>query len=94
MNVFALVWKQGRLGVKIPDESKFKTLLAKEGAEPWKAGDRVISQWILLPVPFHHNTAALKKYVTLAHRLAILSLHEASLKSTQKKTPKKTTQGK
>jgi len=40
-NVFALVWKHGRLGVKLPDEKDFGALIKKSGAEPWKAGPMV-----------------------------------------------------
>ena len=39
-NVFALVWKKGRLGVKLPDVSAFDKLIAEKGAAPWKIGPK------------------------------------------------------
>lgn len=38
--VFALVWKYGRIGFKIPVEDKYNSLMKISGSEPWKAGAR------------------------------------------------------
>jgi hypothetical protein len=35
-NVFALVWKHGRIGVKLPEENLYEKLMSSLGAEPWK----------------------------------------------------------
>lgn len=69
-NIFALVWKTGRLGVKITDPALFAELMAKNGAEPWTAGDRTMSNWILLPESFHRRADLLTEWVTVAHGLA------------------------
>ena len=37
-NVFALVWKHGRIGVKLPDAADYAALMKLAGSEPWKAG--------------------------------------------------------
>ena len=37
-NVFALVWKHGRIGVKLTDSKTYDSLMEIKGSEPWKAG--------------------------------------------------------
>ena len=66
-NVFALVWKQGRIGVKLPDEKSYETLMKTAGAAPWKAGPMQMSHWVLVPESFHDKSAEIKKWATLAH---------------------------
>lgn len=69
-NVFGLIWKTGRIGVKIPDPGLFRELMAKTGSAPWTAGDRTMSNWILVPESFHRRKDLLKEWVTVAHGLA------------------------
>jgi len=68
-NVFGLVWKHGRLGVKLPDEGVYRSLMEREGAEPWKAGPMKMAHWVLVPESFHAKDAELKKWVRTAHGL-------------------------
>jgi TfoX/Sxy family transcriptional regulator of competence genes len=68
-NVFALVWKHGRIGVKLPDESAYEALMGLKGAEPWKAGPMKMSHWVLVPESFHKKPADLKKWAKQAHKL-------------------------
>src|SRR5262249_32670580 len=44
--MFALVLKEGRIGLKLPDD-QLAGLRALPGADPWKAGDMVMRQWLL-----------------------------------------------
>jgi TfoX/Sxy family transcriptional regulator of competence genes len=66
-NVFALVWKHGRIGLKLPDESSFAGLMKLPGAEPWKAGPMTMAHWVLVPAAFHVKTSELKKWALKAH---------------------------
>jgi TfoX/Sxy family transcriptional regulator of competence genes len=68
-NVFALVWKHGRIGVKLPDSEQYETLMKVKGSEPWKAGPMQMSHWVLVPESFHGKSAELKKWVAKAHTL-------------------------
>lgn len=68
-NVFALVWKHGRIGYKLPDAAIYDELMAKTGAEPWKAGPKQMAHWVLVPESFHTKPAELKKWATKAHGL-------------------------
>jgi len=68
-HVFALVWKHGRIGVKLPDDQVYESLMGIKGAEPWKAGTRTMAHWVLVPESYHARSADLKKWVTKAHAL-------------------------
>lgn len=68
-NVFALVWKHGRIGVKLPDETQYQALMKTKGADPWKAGPMQMAHWVLVPESFHSKPTELKKWTTKAHDL-------------------------
>ena len=68
-NVFAIVWKHGRIGFKLPDATPYQTLLDIKGAEPWKAGAMQMSHWVLVPESFHSKPTELRKWAALAHDL-------------------------
>jgi TfoX/Sxy family transcriptional regulator of competence genes len=68
-NVFALVWKHGRLGVKLPDPAAYDSLMALKGSEPWKAGPMKMAHWVLVPESFHAKPEEVKRWLAKAHRL-------------------------
>lgn len=68
-NVFALVWKHGRIGVKLPESAQYETLMDMTGSEPWKAGPMQMAHWVFVPETFHSKPAELKKWTTKAHDL-------------------------
>jgi TfoX/Sxy family transcriptional regulator of competence genes len=70
-NIFGLVWKEGRLGVRLTDEVKQAEALAVPGAAPWKAGPMVMRHWVLLPPDWHKKPAVLKQWARLAYELAL-----------------------
>ena len=57
--IFALVWPEGRLGVKLPEPALHAALLAQAGAAPWRVKGRTMSTWVLLPKAFHADPARL-----------------------------------
>src|SRR5262245_14434782 len=69
-NIFALVWKHGRLGVKLPDSAQHDALMAEAGAEPWKPGATAMLHWVLMPPAFHVAPDKLAHWVGRAHALA------------------------
>lgn len=85
-NVFALVWKHGRIGLKLPDESSYESLMATKGAEPWKAGPMNMSHWVLVPESFHKKSADLKRWAVLAHKQCSV-LEKKTQKATIGKKP-------
>ncbi len=72
--IFGLIWKTGRLGVRLPDEAQFKQLMAYDGSEPWqvydKPGAKPMAHWVLVPEAFHDDTADLAQWIGLAYQLA------------------------
>lgn len=68
--IFGLVWKEGRIGLKMPDPALYKQLHQLPGAAPWVAGDRTMSHWLLVPPSFHDDTQELAVWVAHAHKQA------------------------
>lgn len=66
-NVFALVWKHGRIGLKLPDDASYSELIGVTGSEPWKAGPMKMAHWVLVPESFHTKLTHLKSWATKAH---------------------------
>lgn len=90
-NVFALVWKHGRIGVKLPEESQYNSLMGVSGAEPWKAGPMQMAHWVLVPESFHGKGAELKKWASKAHDLCSKLEKKAKKPAAGKTTAKKKT---
>ena len=69
--VFALVWKQGRIGLKLPEPAHLNALMAVPGADPWviKKGRKqmTVGSWVLLPPGFR----PLSRWAAMAHAHAL-----------------------
>lgn len=90
--VFGLVWKEGRIGVRLPEEASFEKLMALSGSVPWKAGAMTMSHWVLVPPSMHKESAKLSKWLGTAHSLALTAPKKAPPKkkaTTTKPTPKR-----
>jgi TfoX/Sxy family transcriptional regulator of competence genes len=70
-NVFGLVWKGGRIGVRLPDDSTYNKLMSQTGAAPWKAGKMTMKHWVFVPEGMHQNRASLRKWLKIGHGLAM-----------------------
>ncbi len=66
--IFALIWKTGRIGVRLTDETAYAELLALEGAEPWGAGPKQMAHWVLVPEAFHDGDEACEAWVRRAYQ--------------------------
>lgn len=94
-NVFALVWKEGRIAVRLPEAEAFESLMGMKGAAPWKAGVMTMSHWVMVPQSMHDkgsDGATLKKWVAKAHSLAMSQVKpaaksKANAKATTKAKP-------
>ncbi|MEZ4448925.1 MAG: TfoX/Sxy family protein [Nannocystaceae bacterium] len=89
--IFALLWKTERIGVKITDAAAFERLMAAPGSEPWRAGPKAMAHWVLTPPSFHEDLAALEPWVRLAYGLAREAptrSSSAAAKSTSSATPR------
>ena len=70
-NIFGLVWKEGRLGLRLTDEERQKEVLGLVGAGPWKAGPMIMRHWVLVPPEWHKKPALLKQWARVAFELAL-----------------------
>jgi TfoX/Sxy family transcriptional regulator of competence genes len=69
-NLFGLVLKEGRLGLRLTQEASRDALLAQAGAEAWDEGNRAMRFWVLLPRALHSRPARLKVWARQAWQQA------------------------
>jgi TfoX/Sxy family transcriptional regulator of competence genes len=67
--IFAMVWKTGRIAVKLTDPARHQALLAQKGAEPWSPGGMKMTAWLLVP-PKLETPKALLPWLREAHAMA------------------------
>jgi len=67
--MFGMVWKTGRIAVKLTDPISYATLMALEGAEPWVAHTKM-AHWVLLPPGAETSASLLSDWVGRAYNLA------------------------
>lgn len=68
-NIFALVWKEGRLGLKFPCEEEFDSRISRDGSARWAPGGRTTKHWVLLPDSVVTDAGELQEWVQMAHSL-------------------------
>jgi len=68
--IFGLVWKAGRIGLRLPEPAAFEELMAREGTAPWTAGPKTMSNWVLVPEAFHSDPGTLRAWAERAHQMA------------------------
>lgn len=68
--MFALIWKTGRIGVKLKDAAAYGELRGTKGSDPWNAGPKEMANWVLVPASYREGTKALTRWVERAYRLA------------------------
>ena len=69
--LFALVSRQARVVVRLPDVAAQDELLAVDGAEPWQIGNKApMRGWIQLPEAFHDDEESLALWLNRAWALA------------------------
>jgi TfoX/Sxy family transcriptional regulator of competence genes len=75
--IFAVVWREGRIGLKLPD-ALANAMRALPGAAAWKLGDMVMRQWALVPETLHDDSQALAGWVEQAHAAALTLAQSSS----------------
>ena len=83
-SIFALVWKLGRIGVRLPVPELYSALMDRKGSAPWKAGDMTMAHWVLVPEGFHDQPRVLGEWVKWAHGLALGARTSAAKKAKAK----------
>jgi TfoX/Sxy family transcriptional regulator of competence genes len=69
--IYGLIWKTGRIGLKLTDPAWFEKAMSQKGSVPWTAGTKTMSHWVLMPESLYGDAAALRSWVHEAHRLAL-----------------------
>src|SRR3954466_2731532 len=67
-NIYGIIWKTGRIGLKFRDPAHFDAVMAMKGTERWSPSGSSMSQWLLLPESFHDDVSELVPWVEKAHR--------------------------
>lgn len=88
--VFALIWKKGRIGLKLTDPKEFEKLKSMMGSSPWKIGNKVMADWVLIPESFHTAVDSLRSWLEKAHINALES--QEKVKKAVREKVQKTTQ--
>lgn len=69
-NIFAMVWTDGRLGLRMNDAESQERLLAEDGAGPWVVDGKAVKHWVLLPEPWAARPKELRRWARRAYELA------------------------
>ena len=96
-SIFALIW-DGRIALRMPDPAQYDALYAMPGASTWNPmpdRERPMSKWVLVTEDFHDDLDALRPWVELAHKQALLAPKKKAkatkrAKATQKKPARST----
>jgi TfoX/Sxy family transcriptional regulator of competence genes len=72
--IFALVWKEGRIALKLPVSAA--ALVREPGARPWTIGRKKMGAWVLVPESFHDDADALASWARRAHDEVLASAPE------------------
>ena len=85
--IFSLIWKTGRVAVRLPDGGVFDEAMGLEGAEVWSVGAKMkpMSHWVLLPEGYNDDEEEVAVWVKRAHGLA----KTAPMKPASKKKARK-----
>jgi TfoX/Sxy family transcriptional regulator of competence genes len=84
--IFSLIWKTGRVAVRLPEEAMFAQALALDGADVWSVAAKMkpMAHWVLLPEGFNDDEEEVAAWVKRAHVLA-----KPAVKASKAAAPKK-----
>lgn len=70
--IFAMVWKEGSVALKLPDPAAFDAVMALAGSKPWMPGaGRGMPHYVLLADAASSNAAILARWTRVAHDLVV-----------------------
>lgn len=70
-SIYALIWKTGRIGLRLTDATLYAELMAMDGAIPWTIDETAMSHWVLVPERFYQDSDLLEQWVQRAYRLSL-----------------------
>jgi TfoX/Sxy family transcriptional regulator of competence genes len=70
-NIYALIWREGRIALRMPASEAFEELRALPGADSWSVGSgKTMAGWVLVPEDFHDEPELLGKWIRRAYDFA------------------------
>lgn len=87
--IFGMVWKHGRVGVKLPEYERYVEAMQLEGSEPWAPGGKQMSGWVLLPEELVEDADVLASWLGEAHAEVVAAAPKAKPKKPAKAPAKK-----
>ena len=69
--IFALVWKEGRIGLKFADPTERGRLDGLPGTSPWAPGGKQMREWRLVPERMQDDPVSFAAWVESAHAEAV-----------------------
>jgi TfoX/Sxy family transcriptional regulator of competence genes len=84
--IFALVWKEGRIGLKFPEPAAFASKMSEPGSKPWAPSGKAMSGWVLVPEALHDDEDTLTTWARESH--ASVRAGSSAKAPTSKATPK------
>ena len=70
--IFSLIWKTGRVAVRLPEAKAYADALALAGADVWSVAAKMkpMAHWVLLPEGYNDDEEEVEAWVKRAHQLA------------------------
>jgi TfoX/Sxy family transcriptional regulator of competence genes len=65
--IFALVWKEGRIGLKFLEPAIFEAKMGTAGSRPWAPSGKAMSGWVLVPDALHDDEDTLTAWARESH---------------------------
>jgi TfoX/Sxy family transcriptional regulator of competence genes len=84
--IFGLIWKEGRIGLKLVKPESYQALMAIKGSTTWSPGKMTMGHWVLSAERLHDDEALLRHWITKAHQEITLAPQKPAKK---KPAPKK-----
>jgi len=88
-NIYGLIWKEGRIGLRLSEPAAYAELMALPGAEPWTVMEgKKMSHWVLVPESFHDEPEQLASWVRRAYDFAAQAPPKKPARAKPAKAPK------
>lgn len=70
--IFSLIWKTGRVAVRLPEDAAYGDAMGLSGAEAWSVAAKMkpMAHWVLLPEGYNDDDEEVGIWVKRAHQLA------------------------
>ena len=84
--IFSLIWKTGRVAVRLPEVKAYADALGLAGAQTWSVAAKLnpMAHWVLLPEGYNDDEEEVEAWVKRAHLLARAPVKAGAKKKARK----------